>query len=97
MDRRSLLTGAAAAGISRTIPLSARAAGFCRARPGDRRWPTGAAWAALKASVGGALTRPVSPYEACKAESDGCFKLLRNPFYLGDQPGGTQVAGWSPR
>ncbi len=44
--------------------------------------------------MGGALTRPVSPYEACKAESDGCFKLLRNPFYLGDQPGGTQVAGW---
>ena len=91
MKRRSLLMGAAAlpfAGLA-----TARAADMRRVRPGDPAWPSEAQWGELRDAVGGALVRPVPAFAACKAAPD-CFKLLRNPFYLGDQPGATQVSGW---
>ena len=96
MHRRSLLMGAAALALAKAAaaPL-AQAAGARRVRPGDAGWPNEQQWNELKAAVGGELAKPVTPYASCQTvPAADCFKLLRNPFYLGDQPGGTQVGGW---
>jgi len=100
MDRRDLLTGAASIlglqtlGLPRTGVAAAaartgvRGGAARRVRPGDPQWPGPAAWNKLNADVGGALLRP-SPLLAAATPQD-----LRNPLYIGDQAGGTQVSGW---
>jgi FAD/FMN-containing dehydrogenase len=70
-----------------------------RVRPGDAGWPTVEDWAGLNRQVGGRLIQPTSVLAACTADgrSRSCAdakKLLRNPYFLGDQPAGTQVSGW---
>jgi FAD/FMN-containing dehydrogenase len=70
-----------------------------RVRPSDPAWPSQASWSKLKQDVGGNLTRVQPLFMACATEPKGaeCVETLtnsRNPFYLGDQPGGTQVSGW---
>jgi FAD/FMN-containing dehydrogenase len=102
MLRRSLLKQAAAA--FPLVAMGGRAAlaapvGSRRVRPGEPGWPSDASWETLRQAVGGNLVKPVSPYAACGAApaSAACaqsLSLLRNPYYLGDQPGGTQVSGW---
>lgn len=73
---------------------------FRRCRPGDPGWPAPADWEALKAVVKGNLLRPAPLLAPCMAsgnESPECkneLELLRNPYYIGDQPSGTQVSGW---
>lgn len=62
-------------------------------------WPAAGAWDALNRRVGGRLIRPVSPLTVCRADAGGaaCSTALRsvqNPFFLQDQPGATQSAGW---
>jgi FAD/FMN-containing dehydrogenase len=57
------------------------------------------AWNNLKTQVGGNLTRPTDLYAACAtdAASSGCAAALKeigNPFFIGDQAGGTQTSGW---
>jgi FAD/FMN-containing dehydrogenase len=101
MDRRTMLKCAAAApfwtGLGTTALASA--GGFRRVRPGEPGWPRQADWDALNRAVGGQLVKPVSVYGACGTPGGqaACLaeaKNLKNPFYLGDQPGGTQVSGW---
>src|SRR5271170_7720630 len=104
MDRRSLLKGMAAtlALQSSSLRVGAQAATpapFSRARPGDPAWPGEASWAKLNEAVGGNLIAAPAPFGACTADPKGgaCVDALaglRNPFYIGDQPGGTQVSGW---
>src|SRR5271170_1895855 len=104
MDRRSLLKGMAAtlALQSSSLRVGAQAATpapFSRARPGDPSWPSEASWAKLNEAVGGNLIAAPAPFGACTADPKGgaCVDALaglRNPFYIGDQPGGTQVSGW---
>ena len=53
-------------------------------------WPGEADWAQLKRAVGGRLA-PVTPPDF---DDPAAHKLLRDPFYLGDQPGLTQNSGW---
>ncbi len=70
-----------------------------RARPSDSLWPGAAEWEKLRAAVGGNLLEARSLFGACEAEPQGaaCLdakKNMRNPFYIGDQPAGTQVSGW---
>jgi FAD/FMN-containing dehydrogenase len=70
-----------------------------RVRPSDVGWPTSADWEKLNQAVGSNLIRPRALFAACEAEPDGAacadvVKNIRNPFYVGDQPGGTQVSGW---
>lgn len=70
-----------------------------KARPGQSGWPSAADWEQLQASVGGQLVPVVAPDAACRAGADdpACKAVLadlRNPFFLQEQPGGTQVAGW---
>src|ERR1700730_15876269 len=70
-----------------------------RARPSDPAWPKQASWNKLRQDVGGNLTKVQPLFANCASEPQGaeCLDALKNannPFYLGDQPGGTQVSGW---
>ncbi|HEY3776851.1 MAG TPA: FAD-binding oxidoreductase [Rhizomicrobium sp.] len=102
MLRRDLLKGMAAAtalqGVSLT-GLRAFAAGFRRVRPGDAAWPRPAQWQKLKDAVGGNLIEVHGLFDACRSDPEGAacqdaLKNIRNPFWIGDQPAGTQVSGW---
>src|SRR5712672_1755309 len=75
------------------------AAASSRVRPGDAAWPSAASWARLNEAVGGNLIAAPAPFGACATDPKGtpCVDAvanIQNPFYLGDQPGGTQVSGW---
>ncbi len=97
MDRRRFLTGAAALALASGNARTSRAAPFARVRPGEPGWPTPAEWARLGDAVGGRLGPVRSPLEACIAAPDTCtdlFARLKNPYYLGDEPGLTQTLGW---
>ena len=70
-----------------------------RVRPTDPAWPSTADWHRLNQSVGGQLITVVALGAACVADtaSAACvatLENLRNPFFLGDQPSGSQVSGW---
>ena len=89
-----LILGARTASSTNTAAASRR-----RVRPTDAAWPGEAGWRSLNAAVGGNLMPVPSLLGGCagKSEGAGCadrLQHLRNPFYLGDQPAGTQVSGW---
>ncbi len=102
MQRRKVLKGAAAVALAAGLPwqgLPAATGTARRVRPRDAGWPAAAQWQELNAATGGSLL-PVQPlFAPCAgaAGSAACRQLLadlRNPYYLGDQAGGTQVSGW---
>lgn len=105
MRRREILKSLAATSLLPVLPLpvqAARARGgslLQRVRPSDPGWPQPADWARLNAAVGGNLIEPRALFAACGTGADGmaCVeveKSIRNPFYIGDQPAGTEVSGW---
>ncbi|MGH7522763.1 MAG: FAD-binding oxidoreductase [Gemmatimonadales bacterium] len=70
-----------------------------RRRPGDPGWPSAAAWNRLRADVDGNLIPVPFPLADCANDvgGDACTALLaniKNPWYVGDQPGLTQTLGW---
>ena len=70
-----------------------------RIRPSDPSWPSSANWEELNRAVGGRLIRVQSPLAACAGAADGVacqevLKNLKNPYYIGDEPGLTQTFGW---
>ncbi len=80
------------AGASAEVPLR-------RVRPSDPAWPSAARWEKLNQDVGGQLITVRSPLAACEGApgSAACTQIiadLRNPYYIGDQPGATQTSGW---
>jgi FAD/FMN-containing dehydrogenase len=101
MHRRALLKSAASCALLppalSAFPSLTTAAS--RVRPGDAAWPNAAAWDGLKQAVGGRLVKPVALTAPCEVDPKAAactdlFKELANPYYIGDQPGGTQVSGW---
>src|SRR5690242_11133088 len=99
MRRRDLLQGLAAASFLAGAPLAdaAEITPLRRVRPGDATWPTREQWRQFNHLVGGHLVEPASLYGTCNTDvgSNGCTSVLpylRNPFYIGDQAGGTQVS-----
>ena len=71
-----------------------------RTRPSDPAWPSAASWEQLNREVGGQLIRVQTPLAACAdaADSTACqviLKNLKNPYFIGDQPGLTQTSGWA--
>src|SRR5215470_19087014 len=100
MRRRQVLQAAAALPLLPLLParLLAKDAPFQRVRPADPDWPDEAAWQSLNRAVGGSLARVAPLLGPCEGkDTAGCAALLKNlnnPFFLGDQPGGTQVSGW---
>ncbi|HEY8053862.1 MAG TPA: FAD-dependent oxidoreductase, partial [Steroidobacteraceae bacterium] len=70
-----------------------------RVRPADPAWPTAVQWQQLNEAVGGKLIKVEPLFSACASESGGtaCKDVLaniKNPFFIGDQPAGTEVSGW---
>ncbi|MGA9866114.1 MAG: FAD-binding oxidoreductase [Acetobacteraceae bacterium] len=62
-------------------------------------WPSADRWDRLNQAVGGRLIKVQPLLAACANTSDSpacqnLMKNLRNPYYVGDQPAGTQTAGW---
>ena len=56
-------------------------------------------WEKLNREVGGRLIKVQSPLNVCRDAPDGVacgdlFRELKNPYYIGDQVGLTQTAGW---
>lgn len=102
MQRRDLLKLGGALPLTLSMParLAARVMSpSARVRPGDSYWPTQAQWQELDTKVGGTLLKPQALFAPCATaeSSPACAEVsqnLRNPFYIGDQPGGTQVSGW---
>jgi FAD/FMN-containing dehydrogenase len=105
MHRRRLLKGITALPLLAVpAPLLLAASRFTRpklrrVRPGDPAWPTAAQWQELNDAVGGNLIKVQSLFDPCEREPGGaaCQDVganIRNPFYIGDQPAGTEVSGW---
>ena len=100
MNRRAFLKAIGSAALLPTLPhgLSA-AANFRRRRPSDAAWPSQAAWKRLNDAVGGNLIPIDFPLSVLKtdptgAAAKGLLENLKNPYYIGDQPGLTQTLGW---
>ncbi len=102
MNRRAFLR---AIGIASLIPIlprqlwAAATASFSRRRPSDATWPSPAAWKQLNDAVGGNLIPVEFPLSILKTDPDSAAARLlmnniRNPYYIGDQPGLTQTLGW---
>src|SRR5208282_837420 len=100
MNRRNFLKRSGAAAL---LPLSPRGlfegSAFRRRRPSDAGWPSKEAWKKLNDAVGGNLVPVDFPIAACApgGDSEECkkvFESLKNPYYIGDQPGVTQTLGW---
>ena len=75
------------------------ASSFRRVRPSDPDWPSAASWQKLRQQVGGQLSPVEFSLAACQSsfESAACqavVKNIKNPYYVGDQPGLTQTLGW---
>ncbi|MGQ0742701.1 MAG: hypothetical protein ACT4OG_10525 [Alphaproteobacteria bacterium] len=103
MRRRELLEAALALGAMGAVPAVARASApqktMRRVRPGDPAWPKPEHWQALNRLVGSNLIKVDPLLEPCTTNLFGgnCFETIanvRNPFFLGDQPAGTQISGW---
>ena len=102
IQRRNLLKGAAALPLLALAPSQAPAAParlLRRVRPGDAQWPTPEQWQRLNSAVGGNLLQVQPLFAGCAGQptAAACREVLaniHNPFYIGDQPGGTQVSGW---
>jgi len=67
-------------------------------RPSDPGWPSPKAWQRLNDAVGGNLIPVDFPINACLssqgADCKTLFANLKNPYYIGDNPGVTQTLGW---
>ena len=72
---------------------------FRRCRPSYATWPSQSAWKRLNDAVGGNLIPVEFPLSILKTDPKSTAakrlsKDLRNPYYIGDQPGLTQTLGW---
>ncbi len=101
MQRRSLIRGAALLpllSLSQAAPARTMSPDR-RVRRTDPSWPAAADWEELNRAVGGTLLQVQPLFAPCQTAHDGpacqdVYRNIRNPFYIGDQPGGTQVSGW---
>jgi FAD/FMN-containing dehydrogenase len=102
MKRRTFLKATGAAALLTLVPRGLRAAAtprVSRCRPSDAAWPSKSAWKQLNEAVDGNLISVDFPLSILKNSPDSnaaklLLKDLRNPYYVGDQPGLTQTLGW---
>src|SRR5580658_168706 len=89
-----------AASLSRLLPRGSFASpAIRRVRPSDPGWPSKEAWKRLNDAVDGNLIPVEFPIEACLSSSQSAdckalFANVKNPYYIGDNPGMTQTLGW---
>jgi FAD/FMN-containing dehydrogenase len=100
MNRREFLKSSGAASLLGLRPprLFASTA-IRRVRPSDPGWPSKEAWKRLNDAVGGNLIPVEFPINACRSSSESAdckalFANVKNPYYIGDNPGITQTLGW---
>jgi hypothetical protein len=97
--RRAFLKTIGSAALLPALPRGLRAkTNLRRRRPSDPAWPSQQAWKQLNHAVGGNLLPVDFPPSLLKSDPAGAAakllaKNLRNPYYLGDQPGLTQSSG----
>jgi FAD/FMN-containing dehydrogenase len=99
MNRRTFLKTTGAAAILPMTTSRLAAVPFRRVRPTDKGWPSKEAWKRLSHAVGGNLIPVEFPLATCKSNADSAeckkfFADIKNPYYIGDQPGVTQTLGW---
>ena len=109
MNRRRLLKSAAAAALLPSLApqmLAAASAAsteakppLSRVRPGNPAWPSAAGWDQLNRDVGGRLIEIRWPLHPCREDPvgiacDDTFAELANPYYVADEVGLMQTAGW---
>jgi hypothetical protein len=100
MNRRVFLKALGSAALLPMLPRRSWASTNCRRhRPSDAAWPSQAAWKQLKDAVGGNLLPVNFPLSLLKTDPEGAaakrlLEDLKNPYYLGEQPGLTQTLGW---
>jgi FAD/FMN-containing dehydrogenase len=100
MNRRTFLKRASLAALLPLWPPSLSSGKtFQRRRPSDADWPSKTAWRRLNNQVDGNLIPVEFPIEACVKDVQGaaCANLIaniKNPYFVGDQPGLTQTLGW---
>ena len=102
MNRRTFLKAIGASALVPMLSHSVSAAAntrFTRVRPSDPAWPSQAAWKQLSDTVGGNLIPVEFPLSILKTDptSDAAnllLKNLKNPYYVGEQPGLTETLGW---
>jgi FAD/FMN-containing dehydrogenase len=110
MKRRKFLDVLAATVSTAIAPMSMASNGggttqalgkplFKRVRPGDAGWPSASSWAHLAQELGGHLHSVTPLFGPCQRDpaSVACGNASQqrdNPFWIGDQAGGTQNSGW---
>src|SRR3984893_2184017 len=100
MNRRAFLKAIGSAALLPILPRSLSAStNFRRHRPSDARWPSRSGWKQLDNDVGGNLIPVNFPLAVLKTDPGGAAAKrlsedLKNPYYIGDQPGLTQTLGW---
>jgi hypothetical protein len=100
MKRREVLAcGGALPFVNGIVPAAAAGnSAFSRVRPSDAAWPDAASWERLNRDVGGRLIKVKPLLAGCGNINDATcqdeLQALRNPYYVGDQPAGTQSVGW---
>src|SRR6267154_5046902 len=101
MDRRAFLkaVGSAAALLPLLPHRIWASTNLSRRRPSDAAWPSQSAWKQLNDAVGGNLIPVEFPLSVLKSDPDGdaakqLLKNLKNPYFLGDEPGLTESTGW---
>ena len=93
MNKRTFLKLIGSATLLRSLAGRLRASTtYGRRRHSDAAWPSEAVWKQLNDAAGGNLIRVESPLSILKTdpESDAAKRLLedlKNPYYVGDQPG----------
>jgi FAD/FMN-containing dehydrogenase len=100
MNRRAFLKAIGTAALLPILPPRLRAStNFRRCRPSDANWPSKAAWQQLDEAAGGNLIPVNFPLALFKTDpasvaASQLWENLKNPYYIGDQPGLTQTLGW---
>ncbi len=100
MNRRTFLRGVASTAVLPLLPRRLWAnTTNSRVRPSDPGWPSAAQWKQLNETVGGNLIPVKFPLSTLKTDPSGAEATeilagLKNPYYIGDQPGLTETLGW---
>jgi hypothetical protein len=100
MNRRAFLKVIGSAALLPVLPRCLSAdTNFRRRRPSDPTWPSQSEWKRLDDAVDGNLIPLDFPLSVLKSDPAGpgarlLSENLRNPYYVGDEPGLTQTLGW---
>jgi len=100
MNRRAFLKAIGSAALLPMVPRRLLAStNFRRRRPSDATWPSQSAWKQLNDAIGGNLIPVDFPLSVLKADPSSAaakslLKNIKNPYYIGEQPGLTETLGW---